>query len=206
MGGFERVPSSLTKMNSDLRVVNAINRRLHKEYRVLDGRPIYRIVWSEDELELRKGKFTDWYGSIFIREYFAVKRVRKYWHLKNPCYVLEKLIFIRGKEELKEIASELLEVSRGSYEPLYTFCDSESNPLPVNWKVVDLILYTLHHPVKRTESDARADLLKEEMEETKYFEEKIGEGERSPLFVWENSVAVSSNQLEYKESIPNGKV
>jgi hypothetical protein len=39
----------------------------------------------------------------------------------------------------------------------------------------------------------------EERNEVKYFEDQLSQGERSPLFVWENSAFVSTNQLKYKQ-------
>src|SRR5215471_1718428 len=108
-------------MISDRILIDAINGALYREYRVLDGRPIYRIVWAPDELELRKGKYSEFYGHIFIRERVEVKWIKKYWYLKGPCWVLEKLVFMPNHKALDEMKQELIQSGNGTYEPVYTF-------------------------------------------------------------------------------------
>lgn len=187
---------------TDKTVIESINRKLHRDFRVLDGRPIYRLVWSADQFEVRVGTFTDWYGHILIREeHKATRTVNKYWFFPKPCWVLEKLIFIRGNQALKEISEELVESKNGIYEAIYPFRDADDNPLPVWEKVVFFILDRLHNPRKILASDLEAQRLAEELAETKYFEEKIGEGERPELFVWDNSAFVSTRQMEFKKSL-----
>jgi hypothetical protein len=105
-------------MHTDKHLVDAINSSLHQQFRVLDGRPIYRLVWSDDQLEVRKGKFSDFYGKIFIREVVAVRQIKKYWYMEEPGWVLEKLTFIKGNQALKDITEELVESGNGSYEPI----------------------------------------------------------------------------------------
>jgi hypothetical protein len=187
-------------MITNKETIEAINRELHRDYRVLDGRPIYRIVWSADLLEKRRGTYTDWYGHILIRqEYQAVREVKKYWYINPPCWVLEKLVFVKGNQALKDITSELVEAHNGSYEPVYSFRDKDEVPLPVSRTVVELILKTLHNPTKKLPSDFEAERLLEEQEEVRYFYEEIQKDARSELFVWENSAFVSSNQLKFKQ-------
>lgn len=184
---------------TDRILIDAINESLHRDYRVLDGRPIYRLAWSDDLLEKRVGNFTDWYGHIMIRqEHKAMREVKKYWYLKKQCWVLEKLVFIRGNEALKEISLELVEARNGSYEPLYMFHDKDENPLEVNWKVVQIILATIHNPAKRLPSDLADDARLQEKEEHDYFFNQLSQDERSELFVWDNSAFVSTRQLKFK--------
>lgn len=188
-------------MITDKFLIEAINRKLFEQYRVLDGRPIYRIVWSADELEVRKGLFSEFYGHIFIRSYTAVKPIKKYWNYEKPRWVFEKLVFIAGNQALKEMETELVECRNGTYEPIYSFIDSKDNPLPVVWEMVDFIVYSLQNPGKPNPGLTEAAMLAEEAEEVKYFEEQLHEGERSPLFVWDNSAFVSTEQLKYKKSL-----
>lgn len=182
---------------TDQHTIDAINRRLFEDFRVLDGRPIYRVVWSPDQLEMRKGKFSDWYGDhIFIREYTAVKEVKKYWYMPEPAWVLEKLVFIHGNQALKDVSEELVNARNGTYEPIYTFRNSKG-PLPVDWEIVDFIVWRLHNPAAPVDLE-RMERLEDEAE-VKYFEEELSKGERSPLFVWENSAFVSTNQIKFKK-------
>lgn len=182
----------------DLNIIDSINQDLLSKYRVLDGRPIYRLVFSDTQFEVRKGKFTDWYGPILIREVTEVRRIKKYWYIQPPCWILEKLVFIHNNQALKDLTEELVEGRNGTYEPVYTFRDAQDQPLEVNPRVVNFIIWKLHNPTKRLPSDWESIRLHEEQEETKYFEEEIGQKERSPLFVFENSAFVSTNQLKHK--------
>ena len=186
-------------MQSDHILVDSINKRLNDEYRVLDGRPIYRIVWSDEQLEMRKGTFTDWYGHILIRqEHNIVRQVKKYWYYEKPCWVLEKLVWIHQNQALKEQIEELVESRNGTYEPVYSFYrHSTKQALPVAWRVVDFIVDKLHNP---TRADLKKQEAIEEEQEVAYFEEELGKGERSPLFVAENAAFVSSNQMTFKNS------
>lgn len=168
---------------------------------MLDGRPIYRIVWSADELEVRKGMFSEFYGHIFIRQYTAVKQIKKYWNYTKPRWVFEKLVFIAGVQALKEMESELVECRNGTYEPIWSFIDSKDNPLPVVWEIVEYMVWKLQNPGGIDKGLTEAAMLAEEAAEVKYFEDQLHEGERSPLFVWENSAFVSTEQLKYKKSL-----
>lgn len=191
----------MLKNITDLHIVDVINRKLFEEYRVLDGRPIYRLVWSDDQLELRVGTFTDWYGSILIREeHKALREIKKYWYLEQQCWVLEKLVFMPKWEAMKDLLEELVQARNGTYEPVYTFIGADNSPLPVSFPVVEYIIQCLHNPQKLTEKDYKAIYDAEERAETQYFEEKLGEEERSPLFVWEESAFVSTNQLKFKQT------
>jgi hypothetical protein len=181
-------------------LAEAINKSLAQEYRVLDGRPIYRLVWSANEEEVRCGNFTDWYGHILIREeYKAVRRVKKYWYYEKPSWVLEKLVFIQGHQALKEISLELVESRNGVYETIYAFRNQENEPLPLSFGVVNFIIHKLHNPTKLTASDFADIARKEEEDEVKYFEEELREEGRSDLFLFDLGQFVSTSQLEFRK-------
>ena len=186
---------------TDRTVIDAINERLHREYRVLDGRPIYRVVWSADQLEMRRGWIKEFYGHIFIREYFGVQEVKKYWYFKHPCWTLEKLIFAANEEALKSMIEEFVESRNGIYEPVFTFIDKDSKPLPVPMELVEAILDTLHNPRKRFASDFAEDERKVEMAEEAFFYDELSRDARSDLFVYDLGMWVSSNQKKYRESM-----
>jgi hypothetical protein len=186
-------------MITDKVIIDSINATLLERYRVLDGRPIYRIVWSDDQMELRKGNYNEFYGHIFLRNYTAIKWIKKYWNYNTPRWVFEKLVFIAGNKALKEMQDELVQSGNGTYEPIYSFVDKDENPLPVVWEVVEFMLWKLHNPAGVNPSLAKAAVEAEEAAEVKYFEDQLHEGERSPLFVWENSAFVSTNQLRFKQ-------
>lgn len=188
-------------MITDALLIEALNKELHERYRVLDGRPIYRLTWSEGELEIRKGLMREYYGHIFIREYQSVGPRKKYWYFKNPCWVLEKLVFIQGQQALKEVITELVEAGNGTYEPVFPFVDKDFNPLPVSALVLDIVLWKLHNPTTPL-TPSQLDDLRQRIEEKEvaYFEEQLGDGERSPLFVMGSSAFVSSNQRGFAKT------
>jgi hypothetical protein len=191
-------------MADDKTLIDAINLNLKQNFTVLDGRPIYRLVWSDDLTEKRIGTFTDWYGHIMIRqEHKALREVKKYWYITPPCWILEKLVFVSGYQALKDIVEELEGARNGLYETLYAFRNPETGALlPVNQRVVDIILHTLHNPQKRM-SKADFDEMQrlEEEKEVNFFEEKITEEGRSDLFLYDLGQFVSTNQMKYRKEM-----
>jgi hypothetical protein len=98
--------------------IQAINQWLDLTYgHDLLRRPNYRVVWSVGQVEKRKGTFVDMYGSIIVREYFAVKEMPKYLYHPNwrERWILEVLDFTPNEELALDVA--------GHYEPLYVFYD-----------------------------------------------------------------------------------
>lgn len=185
---------------TDAALIETINRELHREYRVLDGRPIYRLVWSDSQLEIRNGLFSEFYGHIFIRQVRQTKEVKKYWYLQSPCWMLEKLTFIVGQQALKEMELELVQSRNGTYEPIYSFQDGNFNPLPVTRTVVDLVLWQIHNPTKKVPSDMLDEMALEEKAEYDYFYDQLSQDERPELFIFDNSSFVSTKQLEFAKN------
>lgn len=136
--------------------VNEINDWLARDYKTLEGKPKYRLVWSEDAFEQRHGLFRDYYDKILIREVIETREVRKY------NYIHERWIFEAwvppGVLSNKEIPSSMFV---GTYEPIYVFEDSQRNYLPPVEKAVRFIIATFEGRVKK--DDPKGD---------EYFEDK----------------------------------
>lgn len=96
------------------------------------GEPLFRLVWSDSQHEVRQGVFDEFYGSLYVRTATGVRDVPKYPHLKAR-WVVEMWRF-------------------GSYEFLYVFEDKFRNALPLNLRVVQLIVH--HVFEKRRSADA----------------------------------------------------
>lgn len=195
-------------MITDSLVIEAINASLKIEHRVLDGRPIYQIVWAPDQLETRLGTFTDWYGSIMVRqEHKAVREVKKYWYKTTPCWVMEKLVFMPHERHMYDLIQELVKGRNGTYESVYFFEGGDPpRALPVVHEIVEAIIHRLHNPAeKMSQHDFDRMEAVEEEEEVKYFESEMSKDERSPLFVWDNSSFVSTNQLAFKKKLKLGE-
>ena len=118
-----------------------INKKLASLGHHLDGRPLYRLVWSNDQIELRHGmyqnvvEFVDNEGrkkDLYLGEQEQTKRTLKYPN--NPDrWVLEKLYHFPPNPELPESG-------QGDYEPLWVFQDKEGNYLSPEWFAIDYII------------------------------------------------------------------
>lgn len=118
-----------------------VNKRLKLHYGCnVFGEQLFRVVLSETQKEKRIGKFADWYGKIFIREWHGINEVPKYGYLKD------KLVLERWASPLFVHDPLIPETSQGSYEPVYVFQDAKGNSLPLNEEFMRHIIYTLFHP------------------------------------------------------------
>jgi hypothetical protein len=185
-----------------------LNTKLEERGRTLDGRPIWRLTWSTSQREKRKGKFSDYYGNIFLREVEQVREVPKYWNNPNR-WVLERLCFLPPNASIhREVLSQTSDLDifsptmNGTYEPIYFFQDGLGNPLPVTQSALDAIMHALEFGkrVHLTDSDFREEQNREIREDARYFEGELQEAGRSPLFAFENSVFMNSKNV-YKERV-----
>lgn len=139
----------------------------------IDGKPIFRVVWSNTQLETIFDTFTDFYGPLFLRKVTEVRTVPKYQHLKNR-WLLEKIVFIESNEML-------ILKDKFSYECIYAFQDKNGEPLPLIRKAVEMILYAYS---RRDRDKLKKAILTEEDRkdeiEKDYFRQKIGEGQQIP--------------------------
>lgn len=147
------------------RDIRRINEWLEDTYgHDLLQRPYYRIEFTTGQLEKRKGTFNDFYGPIFIREYFGVREIPKY--LYHPSWrdrwVLEKLEFSPNEEIVLDKA--------GHYEPLYVFYDEKGEYLRPTLKAIQffMIKLLLRKPW-RTQAEKDREI--EEMEKGEHDEE-----------------------------------
>lgn len=110
--------------------LETINKRLLDHYgKFEDGRPNWRVVWSDDQFEKRKITHTLEGLELLHPE---VREVPKYLYAKHR-YILERLIPVpySSHEEL---------TTSTSYEPVWTFEDSQGNPLPPVWEAIYLLV------------------------------------------------------------------
>lgn len=112
--------------------VEHINDLLRREYGIetTSDRPIYRVVWSNDQFEKRLMKYTDTGIELLTPE---VREVPKYRQWAKDRYILEKLSYI-------EIPVEEMTVNRISYEPLWSFVNNKLEYLPPRYDVCKLII------------------------------------------------------------------
>lgn len=118
-----------------------INDRLKTIFGIdtITGVPIWRIVFSDDQYEYRKGTYTDITpAGLYLRTVTEVRYVPKYKQWIDKKYVLERLVVV------PEINAEALPTSKVSYEPIWTFEDKDGNYLPPKWEAAKFIIDTVY--------------------------------------------------------------
>ena len=167
-----------------------INKFLTRFGRNLAEEPIFRLVWSDDMRELRRGTFNEYYGSIFLRTTTGVKEVPKY------TYLAERWIIEMWLPPAISFNPEVPESVSGSYEPLYVFEDRMRNALPLNQRVVEIVVNAKLKPQRSSaliRSDVQAEHDAKDSAETRYFEEAIDTSPVQSLLRTREAIVVPSN-------------
>lgn len=131
-----------------------INQRLKDLYgKDFLDQPIYRVVWSGDQVEKRFSTFRDFVPNtnILLREVAEVRECKKYNYLE-PQWILEKLFINHHNKEILD--NDTLAPSSCTYEPLWAFGFEPSGRArrPV-WRAIELILASVNNPKKLTPSE-----------------------------------------------------
>lgn len=123
----------------------------------IDGSPIFRVVWSEDQYEKRWTNYTDAGIELLEPEVREYPKYKQYIHEK---YVLERLVII---DSTKINGSPVLNVT---YEPLFTFEDTNKNYLPPRYKACKFIIDSLYAALgKQSLAKYKDELATESVEE-----------------------------------------
>lgn len=123
-----------------LEPLNVINKRLNDIYgKSIYNEQIFRVVYSEDQLENRFGTYDDFVPGtkIYLRTVTEWRLVPKYKQWIHNKYLLERLVIVPEQQQ-NELATKL------SYEPIYVFEDKEGNPLPPKWEAIEFIIDSLY--------------------------------------------------------------
>lgn len=130
--------------------VELINNRLIKlfGFESQTGLAKYRIVRSEEQTEKRYGSYDILYHDtkIWMGTRQGLVEIKKYWYM-NSCWLLERVEpNINRKDTFYD---------KYTYEPIFPFLDKDNNQLPLNWKVIEFIVYRLERAERKlvTESD-----------------------------------------------------
>lgn len=149
--------------------VKIINRALETSYgRALDGKPKFRVVFSNDLFEVRRGQFERYTeGGIYLGSFEGVQKAPKYTYIRDK-YILE--VYTKAFPEIfgRSILHSSGTIESGDfYEPLRVFKDKDNNYLPPNETVCRIIcngfLELVNRPAgqRLTEKDALADEVKQ---------------------------------------------
>lgn len=133
--------------------IHLINRKLSENYgKDFLGQPLYRVVWSNDQLEKRFAEFTDWVPNtnILLRRVKEVREVKKYPYLDHE-YVLEKLFRNQHNDEILD--NKTLNPLAATYEPMWAFGHEKNGraKYPI-WRAIELIIISVNNPKKLTPS------------------------------------------------------
>lgn len=152
-------------------MVEIVNKRLKKYHGLNPYRePNFRVVWAPHQREMRRGLHNEFYGEIFVRQTFGTYERKKY------AYLGERWILERWYDGSMTQHPDLPDSRRGSYEPIFVFEDAQRKELPVNWRVVEKVLWAIFNPQSSSEAKAslEAEAERQKVEEYKKDLEDIG--------------------------------
>ena len=186
--------------NTDLpESIESINEQLLKNHGKMLGTefPIWRVVWSDDQLEHRKGVFHYFDDSgNFQRSEVGVKEVRKYEYLKER-YILERIMPLAGQN-----AEEIKANHNLSYEPVWVFEDAKNQYLPPLYRACDFVIHQILKQAAKTvgakykdpDSDPKAARHNKSERVDKLIEDLFGnETATGDLLNYKEGIAVPSN-------------
>ena len=160
-----------------------INKWLVDNYgKTVEGYPLFRVLWTTGITEFRKSRFIDYEGDSVIRDVLETREVLKYPFAQDR-WVLEKIVFLRKEDREVGLQTDL----PYTYNEIYTFQDTLTNPLPLNLEMVKAAMflffkfYVQMTPIERV-NFRMEQLAHNEMEKHKKTVESLGDL-RSP-FGW----------------------
>lgn len=121
--------------------IKEINRQLIEHFGIdtISRLPIWRVVFSEDQMEWRHGTYDDITpAGLYLRTVTETRYVPKYRQWIQKKFVLERLTVV------PELNADELPSSRLSYEPLWVFEDKNGNYLPPKWEASKFIIDTVY--------------------------------------------------------------
>ena len=162
--------------------VEIINQQITSFGKNLREEPLYRIVWSDYQTELRYGRFREFFGKIFLREIVGTKEVPKY------NFISERWILERWFPPEQVYNPEIPMSAQGSYEPIYVFQDKFGGYLHPNQRVTEIIIGRAEHPIRKTPEERKTEEEEREEKEIQYYMDYL---EVSPI----------TNALHMKEAV-----
>src|SRR5208337_861854 len=175
--------------------IRELNNWLRESYgKTVTGKVRFRIIWSEDIFENRKGTFNEFYGKIFLRTVTGVRQVKKY------NYISDRFILEGWVDTNMSFNEEVPEASHGDFTPIYVFEDSNGNPLPVTRKAVAFMIAKIQGHIR--EDDEISFKEKEQKEIDNQVETLLDSPDIRTYGVTRDSVAYTKG-LKEKEDFKN---
>ena len=150
--------------------VAIINQHLLKHGKMLNGKPVFRVIFSDDLTEKRVGVFNKFHGNIWVGRSSGVQLVPKYGYIQS-AWVLEKYSVAPN--------AEILDYDH--YEPVYAFRDKDNNYLEPLLRVCEIIIYGILQPNFLTPEQELAKI--EEKEKKRIEHDRLVLEEKRPDFM-----------------------
>lgn len=172
--------------------VEVLNKRLQDYYGMTNDKPNYRIVWSEDQFEMRETKFTDEGFELLFPE---VRRLPKYRQYLHDRFVLERLTVVPVFQQ-REIPVDVL-----SYEPVWVFEDPRNAEIvrPA-WPPCKFVIETIHKNIEQAGT-----VTKYKHPDSGLTEDQLIEKKRAEIIELEESLFANETEigdsLAYKEGV-----
>jgi len=116
--------------------LQAFNNRLRELYGLYyDGKPLFRLVWSDSQIEKRWGQFERWSGSVYLGDFTGIAEVPKYPYVQSR-WILEKREGHLPSPELPE---------KICYEPKWVF-ENKEGPVEPEWWAIELLVHNINNP------------------------------------------------------------
>lgn len=117
--------------------IESINRQLIDQFGIdtATGRPIFRVVWSEDQYEKRMTNCTK---EGLLLPYPVLAELPKYRQWIREKYVLERLVLVPEQNQ------DEIPTSKMSYEPLWVFKGANDEYVPPTMWACKFIVDTLY--------------------------------------------------------------
>lgn len=113
--------------------IDYINKRLEQDFgRFEDGRPNWRVVFADDQIEKRWVQYNE-FGVELLNP--VVRERPKYRQWAAGFYLLERLVPVVGETDI---------VTKTSYEPAWTFVDKNGNYLPPRFDACKFIIESIY--------------------------------------------------------------
>lgn len=159
-----------------------LNKYLEETYgKTIEGFPLFRLVWTTDQLEKRLGTFRDFSDhscEIFLREVTEVREVPKY------PFAMDRWAL----EVIKPVEKEYgIMDAKYTYEAFYFFQDKYERELELSKEMLEaaMYMYLVYYrmPMKDKVELQMQNLAAREAERKEHIRQAIGAKMRSPLFM-----------------------
>lgn len=163
LGGFDLQDFPSPFFEVIMEKIETINQFLRDTFGIDtdDSEPIFRVVWSDDQLENRLTNYTDSGVELISPE---VRLLPKYSYIQH-AYVLERRVLVPA-DNLKELAGK-----KKSYEPLWVFIGGNGEPVPPTINGCKFVIDTLYAALGKKSlakyKDPEAGLTSEQLYEVK---------------------------------------